>query len=139
MGLDAAATLAVYDSTFGLMESLLKDLTRNDTGYALFNLSGAAIAGLVMLPATFCAGMTLPLITGALLRRGAGEAAIGEVYAANTLGAIAGVLIAVHIGLPMLGLKGTLLAGAAIDVALGILLLSTRKRSMAIAAAACPL
>ena len=64
-----------------------------------------------MLPATFCAGMTLPLITDALLRRGAGEAAIGQVYAANTLGAIAGVLLAVHIGLPLLGLKGTLIAG----------------------------
>ena len=123
MGLAAAATLPVYDSTFGLMESMLKGLARSDTGYALFNLSGAAIAGLVMLPATFCAGMTLPLITGALLRRGAGEAAIGEVYAANTLGAIAGVLIAVHIGLPLAGLKGTLLAGAVVDVALGLALL----------------
>ena len=96
MGLAAAATLPVYDFTFGLMEALLKGLARTDTGYALFNLSGAAIAGLVMLPATFCAGMTLPLITGALLRRGAGEAAIGRVYAANTLGAIAGVLLAVQ-------------------------------------------
>jgi len=123
MGLAAAATLPVYDSTFGLMESMLKGLARSDTGYALFNLSGAAIAGLVMLPATFCAGMTLPLITGALLRRGAGEAAIGEVYAANTLGAIAGVLIAVHIGLPILGLKGTLLLGAVVDVGLGLALL----------------
>ena len=41
-----------------------------------------------MLPATLLAGMTLPLITGALLRGGAGERAIGQVYAANTLGAI---------------------------------------------------
>ena len=48
-----------------------------------------------MLPATFLAGMTLPLISGILLRRGAGEAAIGKVYAANTLGAIAGVVLAV--------------------------------------------
>ncbi|MBC7803095.1 MAG: hypothetical protein H7Y16_04380, partial [Candidatus Parcubacteria bacterium] len=75
------------------------------------------------LPATFCAGMTLPLITGALLRRGAGERAIGQVYAANTLGAIAGVLCAVHLGLPLLGLKGTLVLGALIDAALGLALL----------------
>ena len=133
MGLAAAATLPVYDSTFGLMESMLSGLARSDTGYALFNLSGAAIAGLVMLPATLCAGMTLPLITGALLRRGAGEAAIGEVYAANTLGAIAGVLIAVHIGLPLAGLKGTLLMGAVVDVALGLALLGflAMKKSLA--------
>src|SRR6185503_20893729 len=115
-------TLPVYDSTFGLMEALLKGIARTDAGYLLFNLSGAGVAALVMLPATFCAGMTLPLITGALLRRGAGEQAIGQVYAANTLGAIAGVLLAVHAGLPLIGLKGTLLAGAIVDVALGLAL-----------------
>ena len=79
-------------------------IARTSTGYALFNLSGQAVCALVMLPATFCAGMTLPLITGALMRRGAGERAIGQVYAANTVGAIAGVLIAVHAGVPVLDL-----------------------------------
>jgi spermidine synthase len=103
----------------------------------LFNLSGAAIAAMVMLPASFCAGMTLPLITAACLRRGAGEAAIGRVYAANTLGAIAGVILAVHAGLPLLGLKGTLIAGALVDVALGLVLLSFLKARFAHAAAAC--
>ncbi len=44
-----------------------------------------------MLPATFCAGMTLPLITRTLMRGAAGERAIGAVYAANTLGSIVGV------------------------------------------------
>ena len=47
------------------------------------------IALLVMLPATFCAGMTLPLITYRLLRSPTGEKALGAVYAVNTLGAIA--------------------------------------------------
>ena len=139
MGLAAAATLPVYDVTFGLMESLLKGLARSDTGYLLFNVSGAAIAAMVMLPATFCAGMTLPLITGALLRRGAGEAAIGQVYAANTFGAIAGVLLAVHLGLPLIGLKGTLLLGAAVDVALGLALLGflELRRAVVYAGALC--
>src|SRR5258708_31173136 len=94
-----------------------------------------------MLPATFFAGMTLPLLTGALLRRGAGEAAIGEVYAANTLGAIAGVLIAVHLGLPLLGLKGTLILGSCIDVLLGLVLLryfGAGRPSFAAIAALCP-
>jgi spermidine synthase len=137
MGLAALATLPVYDLTFSLMEWLLKGLARTQAGYLLFNASGAAIAAMVMLPATFCAGMTLPLLTAALLRRGGGEAAIGQVYAANTLGAIAGVLVAVHVGLPLLGLKGTLIAGAAVDVALGFLLLRHLQRSVAFAAAAC--
>jgi spermidine synthase len=139
MGLAALATLPVYDFTFSLVEALLKGLARSETGYTLFNVSGAAIAALVMLPATFFAGMTLPLITAALLRRGAGEAAIGQVYAANTLGAITGVLVAVHIGLPHLGLKGTLIAGAMVDVALGLALLKFLRlsRGLAYAGAIC--
>jgi spermidine synthase len=123
MGLFALATLPLYNWTFDVMEALMRGLARTDTGYFFFNLSGQAVAALVMLPATFCAGMTLPLITGAMLRGGAGERAIGQVYAANTLGAIAGVLLAVHIGLPLLGIKGALLLGCAIDITLGLLLL----------------
>jgi len=137
MGLAALATLPVYDLTFTLMESLLKGLARSETGYVLFNLAGASIAALVMLPATFCAGMTLPLITAACLRRGAGEAAIGQVYAANTLGAIGGVVLAVHAGLPLLGLKGTMIAGALVDVILGFVLLRFLNRNFFIPAAVC--
>ncbi len=139
MGLLAVATLPVYDATFGVMESLMKGLARTESGYVLFNVSGQAIAAMVMLPATFCAGMTLPLITGALLRCGTGESAIGQVYAANTLGAIAGVLLAVHAGLPLLGLKATLIAGGVVDVALGLLLLyryAATRRAFVLAAAA---
>lgn len=123
MGLLAVSTLVVYDFTFGLMETLMKGLARTETGYVMFNLSGQLISALVMLPATFCAGMTLPLITGVLIRRGAGEGAIGKVYAANTFGAIAGVLIAMHVGLPVLGLKGTMVLGSLVDTALGMIIL----------------
>jgi predicted membrane-bound spermidine synthase len=139
MALAALATLPVYNLTFSLMEALMHGLARSETGYLLFNLSGAAIAALVMLPATFFAGMTLPLLTGALLRKGAGEAAIGEVYAANTLGAIAGVMLAVHLGLPVLGLKGALIGASLVDLALGLALLSHffSRRQLAITGAGC--
>ena len=139
MALAALATLPVYDFTFGLMEALMRGLAKNDLGYALFNLAGGAIAALVMLPATFCAGMTLPLITGALLRDGAGEAAVGRVYAANTFGAIAGVVLAVHVGLPLLGIKGALVAGCLVDAALGLILLGMfgTRRGWTIAAEVC--
>ena len=140
MGLLALCTLLVYDRTFDIMAFLMKGLARTDAGYLLFNLSGQMVASLVMLPAAICAGMTLPLVTGALLRRGAGESAIGRVYAANTLGAIAGVLLAVHVGLPMLGLKGSMVAGSLVDAALGLALLwrfVPARRPFAIAALAC--
>src|SRR5258707_6226519 len=136
MGLAALASLPLYDYTFSLMEALMQALARSDTGYRLFNASAALIAGLIMLPASFCAGMTLPLITAALLRRGRGEAAIGQVYAANTLGAIVGVLATVHIGLPLAGLKGSLIAGALLDVTLGCVLLAFLSEKYLLAAAA---
>jgi predicted membrane-bound spermidine synthase len=139
MALAALATLPLYDFAFSLMEGLMKGLARSEAGYVLFNAGSAALAALVMLPATVLAGMTLPLLTAALLRRGAGEAAIGRVYAANTLGAIAGVILAVHAGLPLLGLKGTLIAGSLVDAALGLALLAAfrPKRTFMFASAAC--
>jgi spermidine synthase len=123
MGVLALGTLLVYGQTFYLMQTLLDTLARTEQGYAAFNIGSHLIALAVMFPPAFCAGMTLPLITQTLIRRGAGERAIGAVYAANTVGAIAGVMGAVHLGMPLLGLKGLISLGAAIDIALGLVLL----------------
>jgi spermidine synthase len=140
MGVAALATLPTYDATFEVMRWAMGALQRNGDGYAAFNVLSHGIALAVMLPAAICAGMTLPLITASLLRAGAGERAIGQVYAANTVGAIAGVALAVHVGLPLLGLKGLIIAGAAIDLALGAVLLvgarGPRDRALAAAAGA---
>ena len=122
MGIAAVATLPLYGSSFVAMEAAMQALTRTPGGYVAFNFFSHGIALAVMFPAAFCAGMTLPLITAVLLRRGAGESAIGQVYAANTAGAIAGVAAAVHLGFPLLGLKGMIVAGAAIDMVLGVAL-----------------
>src|SRR6266699_3007931 len=119
MGLAALATIFVYHWTFDWMAWVLGVLQRNDSAYPLFNLFGHALAFAVMLPATFLAGMTLPLFTHVLFRGVRGERAIGQVYAANTLGAIAGVLLAVHVLMPAVGLKLALVVGAAIDILLG--------------------
>ncbi|MBP2683444.1 MAG: Spermine synthase, partial [Deltaproteobacteria bacterium] len=120
MGVFALATLVLYGNTFGAMQWLIKVLPKSGAGYGLFNLASSAIAMAIMLPATFCAGMTLPLITYVLLREGAGEKSIGAVYAANTVGAIAGVFFAIHVGMPGLGLKGLITSGAGLDIALGV-------------------
>lgn len=139
MGLAALATLPLYGQTFEMMKFTLEGVARSNVGYSLFHLASHGIALLVMFPAAFCAGMTLPLITYALLARGHGEKSIGAVYAANTLGAIVGVFAAAHLGLPLIGLKDTLLAGAAIDVGVGLVLLwlaAARSREFAAAAAA---
>jgi spermidine synthase len=124
MGALAVATLGVYTWMFPLMRWLTENLPKTDSGYIGFNLASHAIALAVMLPATFLAGTTLPLITFALVRSRHGESSIGMVYGANTVGAIAGVVLAVHVGLEMLGLKYLVAAGAMLDIALGVVLLS---------------
>ena len=123
MGIFALASLPIYHASFDGMQWLLSALNRTNSGYALFNLASHGIALVVMLPATFCAGMTLPLITYGLIKRGYGERSIGATYAANTVGAILGVVLAVHVGMPILGLKGLIAFGSGIDIALGIALL----------------
>jgi predicted membrane-bound spermidine synthase len=137
MGLLALATLPVYGGTFNVMRWLLEVLERSESGYVAFSIASHLIALAVMLPATICAGMTLPLVTVVLLRAGGGEGSIGKVYGANTLGAILGVFLAVHFGLPYLGLKGLIAAGAGLDMVLGVvLLLRLRGGLRAVAAVA---
>jgi len=125
MGLLALMTLFVYGRTFDGMSIVMNTFTRTEAGYAGFNWASHAIASLLMLPATFCAGMTLPVITFAALRVGAGERAIGGVYAANTVGAIAGIVLATHVLMPAFNARGVIFAGAAMDFGLGLALFAT--------------
>ncbi|MGE0858255.1 MAG: spermine synthase [Gammaproteobacteria bacterium] len=127
MGASALVSLALYARAFDAMSWLLGALARTPAGYELFLLGSHGLALFIMLPATFCAGTTLPLITHALQRAGHGEGAIGRVYALNTLGAIVGVLVTVHLALPNLGLRGTMVSGAAVDLLLGVVLLSVGR------------
>lgn len=122
MGFCAILSLLLYSQTFGVMQWLMQNLPKTDTGYALFNLTSGALSLCMMFPTTLLAGMTLPLITAVLIGKGQGENSIGMVYAANTLGAILGVFFAVHVGLPVFGVKWLVVAGAGLDVMLGIML-----------------
>jgi predicted membrane-bound spermidine synthase len=124
MGLLAVGTLPLYLQSFHGQAWLLGALGPGPEGYVVFTSAKYAIALAVMLPATFCAGITLPLITRTLLAAGAGERAIGQVYAVNTLGSIAGAALAALVLLPLLGLKGLLVTGALIDAGLGVWLLA---------------
>jgi spermidine synthase len=124
MGLMALATLPVYVASFEWIATLMNTFARTDLGYVGFTAARYALCLAIMLPATVCAGMTLPLITRTLIRSGSGEAAIGRVYAWNTLGSIVGVVLGGMVLLPLIGVKAMLIAGAATDMAVGVLLVS---------------
>ena len=131
MGVAALLSLLAFAHSFDWTAALVQSLARTDGGYRLYLLGSAVIAMAVMLPAAFFAGMTLPLFTLALLRDGAGEAAIGRLYAANTLGAIAGVLLMVHVLVPLAGVRAGIMLAAAVDVLLGFWLLAHARGELA--------
>ena len=123
MGLTALATLPAYLASFEWTAELLRTFARTDYGYTGFTLSRYFICLAVMLPSTFCAGITLPLITRTLIVAGNGERSIGAVYGFNTLGSIVGVTLAGLIALPLVGLKALLIGGAVLDMAIGVWIL----------------
>jgi spermidine synthase len=127
MGLAALATIPIYLASFEAMAFLVRLYQSTPAAYLLHNLGRYGLALMVMLPATALAGMALPVITGMLLRAGAGEPVIGRVYAVNTIGSVAGAGLAGLILMPVLGLKGLLVAGATLDIGLGIWLLALAR------------
>jgi predicted membrane-bound spermidine synthase len=128
MGMAAIATLPLYIMSFDWMASFQQSLQRTAPAYTAYMLLRYGICLAIMLPATFCAGMTLPLITRTLFAAGAGERAVGAVYAINTLGSIVGVALAGLVLMPILGLKMLLVVGALVDIALGVVLLRPTLR-----------
>ena len=89
-----------------------------------FGLALAAVA-----PATFLMGMTLPLLTRYLVRTlDETGARLGELYAANTIGAMAGTLLGGFVLIELVGLHLTSYLAVALSLmaGLGALLLSRR-------------
>lgn len=128
MGALAIASLPLYLESFTWSAALLQGVQRSGPGYVLYNVARYAMCLAIMLPATFCAGMTLPLMTR-MLMGGAGERAIGAIYGANTLGSIVGAAATGLLLLPVFGLKGTLLGGGLLDVVLGLVVLAALARA----------
>src|SRR5690606_15363364 len=73
-GLDRR-TQPANEGTFDLMEWVLSTLSRTQGAYTACNFMSHAIALAIMLPTTFCAGMTLPLLTAATMKT-SGERAV---------------------------------------------------------------
>ncbi len=140
MAIVALVSLPVYNASFDLMAYAYQMFSSTTQGYVGFNIAGHVIAMLVMIPTTFFCGMTLPIMTNVLLRSGTGERAIGAIYAWNTAGAIVGVVVAVHVLMPTIGVKGIVISGAILQLVLGTAYLAsasgtTNARSVALPAA----
>ena len=78
------------------------------------------LAVLALAPATVLMGATLPTLTRFLTRDGSLSRAFGRLYAANTIGAIVGTLVAGLVLIELLGLSGALAVGAACSAIAGL-------------------
>jgi spermidine synthase len=126
----AVCAVWVYGDVLRLIQWFMLATSRTDGGYLMTTLGGLLASSLVMFPTAFCAGMTLPLATHILTTRGYGEASIGRVYGANTAGCILGAIFATHVGMELAGVKGLTGIGAAMDAAVGALLLVVSGQSL---------
>ena len=89
-----------------------------------FGLALAAVA-----PATFLMGMTLPLLTRYLVRTlDEAGARLGELYAANTAGAMAGTLLGGFVLIELFGLRLTSYLAVALNLTAGLGALALSRR-----------
>lgn len=79
-----------------------------------------AVAGLFLALPTVALGVTLPVMVERAARSGALQARVAQLYAANTLGAMAGVVVTAYLALPNLGEKGTLAAAATVGLGVAV-------------------
>ncbi|MFH1312137.1 MAG: fused MFS/spermidine synthase [Candidatus Eisenbacteria bacterium] len=119
------------------------DLTRQyldlrDAGGDLFKLRGGGFlqaATILLVPAVFM-GAAFPFVTRIYARKDLVSSSIGRIYFFNTIGAVAGSLIAGFVLVPLLGSARSIAFIASFNIAAGVLLFSCGARRKVWAAAA---
>jgi spermidine synthase len=127
----AVVVVVITAITFRLIGELYRgvypDLSGSPVGLALvrFVLSVLALA-----PATLLMGATLPTLTRFLTQGGRGLAgAFQRLYAANTVGAVLGTMLAGLVLIEVLGLTGALLVGVTCSATAGLTALLLDRRA----------
>jgi spermidine synthase len=91
-----------------------------ERNFALFGLLKFIAIAILVLPATTLMGATLPVlsrvVTNASRSQGGG---VGALYAVNTFGAVAGTAACAFYALPAFGMRRTLIANIALNLAVG--------------------
>lgn len=103
-----------------LMGDLVPWLVPVDAGPTRQWIVAFALPFVLLLPATLAMGATLPALEAVLAPRLAAGGAVGWVYAANTIGAVAGTLAATFLVIPVLGLSATLALCALVNLVCAI-------------------
>ena len=95
----------------------------------LLALIRLGLALLALAPATILMGATLPTLTRHLSANAHLSQSFGRLYAANTIGAIIGTLVAGLVLIEVFGLTGALFVGAGCSAIAGVVALAIARRS----------
>ena len=126
VGLAILLSLPFYIKLPFWFNQLASSLVREPATFGLYQFCTFALCALVMIVPTILQGITLPAaikaVTPDVCRLGR---RIGFVYAINTVGTLAGSVIAGFVALPILGIKVTLELAVLLNVLIGLLVLAT--------------
>ncbi len=121
----------------GALDPVCRALYRNFYGdFILFHVLLFLLGAAVLVPVTALMGATLPYLSRAVSGGSARLGTrLGDLYAANTIGAVAGALGAGFLLVPRLGVSGTNLLAVGVNLAVGALAWIVSSRWEATAAA----
>jgi spermidine synthase len=134
----AAAGTSVGTSAVDRLPLLVGEwITAPGTSFNTLIATEALLTAAMLLPTTVALGAAFPLALALVVDR-RGAAGAGYLYAVNTAGAIAGSLVAGFALIPILGLRGTLLAAAGFAgaAAVGVALRAASRPRLALTAGA---
>jgi spermidine synthase len=114
--------------TFGLIHEAYRGIYPALEGTPWLAVARLILAVLALSPATVMMGATFPALVRHLTRSDAVGEAFGRLYSANTLGAVAGTLLAGLVLIELFGLTGALRIGAAASGTAGVVALWLARR-----------
>lgn len=109
-------------SMFNMLPKIYNTIYFLHSNFYLFELFQLILVFLVLLIPTTLMGATLPVVAKFYTKQKIGKG-IGEVYAANNLGAILGSFSAGFILIPLLGIKSSIIFAGAVNLLVAIALL----------------
>lgn len=128
IGALALAIPFILDGIEPLYASLWR---RFHLSFALFSVLRFLVAGSILLAPTMMMGATLPLLVEHFSRRFGRRTAPEWLYTVNLAGAVFGVIAGGFVFLPVLGVWGAIMAGAAMNLAAGLMVLVWSPRPAA--------
>jgi spermidine synthase len=124
IGIGAIALLPVFDRLPGLFVSLS---ARGGGTWLESLLVKFLLAALPLLPPTLLSGAAFPLAVGIDRAAGGASRSVGDIYAANTIGAILGAWAAGFLLIPAVGLRSGIAVAATLPILATCLMLLVRR------------